>query len=388
MDLSKAFDSVSHGLLLNKLEQKGLGGGCLKWLQTYLEDRTQQVKLKNFTSTVTVAQSGVPQGSVLGPILFITLTSDLANYLGDDCLVKAYADDTQLLVKGKDRQEVKSKLQQVIAKAQDWFSSNSLLINPTKTEVMMLGKKGSGDNNITIEVQEGHSTIHLRPTSQIKILGVIIDEELNWKQQVNQVKKRAVNIIRNLARTSGSLPRKAKRLLYDSLVAPHLSYADIVWDGCLEEQRQDLQRIHNFAARTITGAKKFSSATEALRTLGMVPLTHKRQIHQAVMTHKLINGNGPKVLCDKLKDIKYARDLDKEQANLAGRLRSKAAMKIQPIQHRTARFERSSIHRMTKAWNNLPLHCKLLESSSNFKATVQREITHAYWGPSVSLRRP
>ena len=173
-----------------------------------------------------------------------------------------------------------------------------------------------------------------------------------------------------------------------TLVAPHFSYADVVWDGCLETQRQDLQKIHNFAARTITGAKKYSSASEALKTLGMVPLKHKRQIHQAVMAHKLINGNGPKELCATYKDVKNARNLNKDKANLAGRLRSKTAMLIQPKQHNTARFERSSIHRMTRVWNNLPLPCKLLENSSSFKVKVQREITHAYWGPSVSLRRP
>merc|ERR1711867_289760 len=144
---SKAFDSVSHGLLLRKLERKGLGGACLRWLQSYLTNRTQQVRFKDFTSATTMTQSGVPQGSVLGPILFIALTSDLADHLGDDCLVKAYADDTQLLVKGKNRMEVKLKLQQAIAKAQDWFTNNSLLINPTKTEIMMLGKKAGSDQN-------------------------------------------------------------------------------------------------------------------------------------------------------------------------------------------------------------------------------------------------
>ena len=105
MDLSKAFDSVSHGLLLRKLKQKGLGQGSLKWLQSYLSSRTQQVRFKNFTSENAFTKSGVPQGSVLGPILFIALTADLIDHLGDDCIVKAYADDTQLLVSGRNRQE-------------------------------------------------------------------------------------------------------------------------------------------------------------------------------------------------------------------------------------------------------------------------------------------
>ena len=388
MDLSKAFDSVSHGLLLKKLEQKGLSGRCLKWLKSYLTERTQQVRFKDFTSSKTVVQSGVPQGSVLGPILFISLTSDLVNHLDNECIVKAYADDTQLLVRGRHREEVKLKLQSVIAKAQAWFTGNSLLINPTKTEIMMVGKKSKGDEDITIDVKEGNSIIPLKLASQIKILGVIVDEDLSWKKQVHQVRKRATNIVRNLARTSGTLPKKTKRILYDSLAAPHFSYADVVWDGCLQKQRKELQRIHNFAARSITGAKKFSSATDALKTLGMIPLAQKRQVHQAVLVHKLVNGNGPKELCSVFKNVKSASGLPEEELRLAKRLRSSKNMMIPPKQHRTSKFERSSIHRMTKVWNGLPLNCKLLQDSATFKRTVQRVLTHAYWGPSVSTRRP
>ena len=253
MDLSKAFDSVAHGLLLRKLEQKGLGYGCLKWLQSYLSNRTQQVRFKNFTSDNTTTKSGVPQGSVLGPILFIALTADLIDHLGSNCIVKAYADDTQLLVSGKNRQEVKKKLEDVIARAQEWFGKNSLLLNPTKTEIMMVGKK-CASKNITIDVKEGNNIVPLKLSTHIKILGVVLDEDINWKRQVNQVRGRATNIIRNLARTGGCLPQRSRRILYDSLVAPHFSYADVVWDGCLKAQQQQLQRTHNFAARMITGA--------------------------------------------------------------------------------------------------------------------------------------
>ena len=382
MDLSKAFDSVSHGLLLRKLEQKGLGGGCLKWLQSYLTGRTQQVRFIDYTSETLEVKSGVPQGSVLGPILFIVLTSDLIDHLEEDCIVKAYADDTQLLVGGQNREEVKTKLETAISKAQKWFGENSLLINPTKTELMMLGRKPKEDN-MSINVEEGGNIIPLKLAPQIKILGVTIDDQLNWKRQVKQVKKRATNIIRNLARASKVLPQEAKRILYDSLVAPHLSYADVVWDGCLREQQNELQRVHNFAARMVTGAAKYTSATMALQRLGMVPLVEKRRIHQAVMARKLINGTGPRELCGIFAGVTHL-----SQDNLKDRLRSGTKMLIQPKQHRTARFERSTIHRMSKAWNLLPTNIKNIDDPRKFKINVQRELTRAYWGPSVSMRRP
>ena len=253
---------------------------------------------------------------------------------------------------------------------------------------MMIGKKNKLDPNMTINVKEGNKTIPLSLAPRIKILGVTIDEDLTWKHQVKQVRGRATNVIRNLARTSGILPQKSRRILYDSLVAPHFSYADVVWDGCLQAQQQELQRAHNFAARTITGARKYDSATEALKKLGMVPLSKKRQIHQAVMAHKLINGAGPKELCAVFKNVKTGLKLNQNNGNIASRLRSATTMMIQPKQHRTAKFERSPIHRMTKVWNSVSLESKQIENNGQFKKQVQREFTRAHWGPSFSLSRP
>ena len=188
------------------------------------------------------------------PILFIALTSDLVDHLGD-CIVKADADDTQLIVTGKTRLEVKNKLETAIKQAQEWFRANSLLINPTKTEIMILGGPKIKER-LQIQVSEGNKEINIGTIPQIKVLGVIIDEDLTWKSQVKQVKKKSTNAVRHLARTGKTLSTSIRRLLYDALVAPHLSYADIVWDGCRQEQQKELQRVHNFAVRVIAGLKK------------------------------------------------------------------------------------------------------------------------------------
>ena len=362
MDLSKAFDSVSHNLLLRKLEKKGFSGKSIKWLQTYLSNRTQEVRFTDHKSGKTEVQAGVPQGSVLGPILFIALTSDLVEHL-KDCVVKAYADDTQLIVTGKTTQEVKEKLETSIRHAQDWFRANSLQINPSKTEIMILG----GDKNrdrLKIQVNEGEEIVSIETVHQIKVLGVILDEEMNWKSHIKSIKRKASYALRNLARTGKSLLSKTKRLLYDALVAPHLSYADVVWDGCRQEQQKELQRLHNFAVRIISGTRKHDSASKAMRELGMIPLSEKRQVHQAVMAHKLINGKGPLELCNRFKGIRKS-DLDLDK--LENRLRSKRKMNIQPVQHRTARFERSTIYRATKAWNRTDPITRTLEDGSKFK---------------------
>ena len=178
-----------------------------------------------------------------------------------------------------------------------------------------------------------------------------------------------------MARSGKILPTRIRRLQYDALMAPHLSYAVIVWDGCLREQEMELQRLHNFAVKTIAGPNCGSSA-RAMQDLGMIPLSEKRKIHHAVMAHKLINGKGPQELCSRFKNIKES---EQDKSKLANRLRSKSKMEIQPKQHRTSRFERSTLYRTAKAWNRTDPGTRKSENTSSFKVMTQREFTRAYW---------
>ena len=160
-------------------------------------------------------------------------------------------------------------------------------------------------------------------------------------------------------------------LLYDALVCPHLSYADVVWDGCLKQQETELQRIHNFAARIISGADRYPSSKTLLQGLGMVPLSDKRKIHQAVLIHKTINGRGPAELYNRLQSELPKGDF---------RLRSKEALSITPKQHHTAKYERSTLYRSIKVWNATSPNIRQLEDSSKFKTEVQRGFSRVFQG--------
>ena len=264
-DLSKAFDTLSHDLLLAKLQNLGFGYSSILWFKSYLNNRTQQVKLGKIRSEIAPVESGVPQGSILGPILFITFTSDFSSSF-PNCNIKAYADDTQILVTAKSTKELKHRIEETIATAQKWFTDNSLKINPTKTEVIIFGNKGR-DQTINITVEENGTKQEIQNQKKIKILGVIIDEGLSWRQHIKQVKSQASRAIRNLARTSSILPVESKKTLYDALVTPHLSYCDVVWGGTSKECANDLQKTGNFAAKSLLGLKKRDSATHALSRL-------------------------------------------------------------------------------------------------------------------------
>ena len=187
-DLSKAFDTLSHDLLLSKLERMGIGRPAVSWFQSYLSDRFQRVKLGDFTSSEARVEAGVPQGSVLGPVLFIAFTSDFHKSL-KDCKVTSYADDTQLLVNANTIEELKIKIETTIRDAQNWYENNSLKINPTKTEVVIFGKRRNDQQNINIKITEGSNISYIQNVQKLKILGVIMDENLlEAEHQVCEVK--------------------------------------------------------------------------------------------------------------------------------------------------------------------------------------------------------
>ena len=134
-----------------------------------------------------VVESGVPQGSILGPVLFIAFTTDFSKHF-KDTKITAYADDTQLLVVGKNIREMKEKVEQTIAKAQAWFSNNSLKINPTKSEVMVFGLKRNQEEDIHIKVVDAGTTTTIKTAKSMKILGVTIDQHLSWDQHIKNIK--------------------------------------------------------------------------------------------------------------------------------------------------------------------------------------------------------
>ena len=326
-DLSKAFDTLSHDLLLSKLQNMGFGYSSITWLQSYLSNRTQQVKLGPIKSSIETTEAGVPQGSILGPILFITFTADF-HLSFPNCSITSYADDTQILVSGKTKKDLKQKIEDTITTAQSWYTKNSLKINPTKTEIMVFNSKESTQPTSFTVTEDGNSK-QILSKKKMKILGVVLDERLTWRDHVKHVKSKASRTIRNLARTTHVLPLKSRKTLYDALVTPHFSYCDVVWGGASKTLTNDLQKTGNFAARTLLGMKKRESATEALNKLNMMPLERKREVHLGVITHKLLQGKGPKNL------VSECQSLTKRQHSHNTRSTKKRDMSI--ISHRTSK---------------------------------------------------
>ena len=150
--LSKAFDSIDHDLLIEKLRSLNLGENSLNWCSSYLTGRKQKTKFKKFRSTEEDVTSGVPQGSILGPLLFICFVNDLPESF-QNCKIVSYADDTQILVSAKTGKQIKVQLENLLDTAQQWYTRNSLLNNPSKTEVIIFTKRKTKES-FEVEITE------------------------------------------------------------------------------------------------------------------------------------------------------------------------------------------------------------------------------------------
>ena len=367
LDLSKAFDSISHTHLLVKLRKLGLHEDAVNWCKSYLENRKQKTKFKKFTSEEHLVTSGVPQGSILGPIMFICFTNDMAKIF-PDCKVLSYADDTQLITTGKSKREVTAKLENLIQTAQNWYSQNTLKNNATKTEILIIGENKK-DKKIPayIEVTDDGKTTKLSPSKYVKILGIYIDEELSWNQQIQAVRKKACNSIRNLHRVNQLIPLKHRILLYNSLVASHYNYCDTVWSGCGVLNERKLQTTQNFAARSILGRSKYTSATDALTTLNFLPLKEKRKIHEAVYTHKALSSKLPD------EAISHYTSLESRK-----NLRSSKNRTLNIPKHTTDQYQRGPLFRTVKTWNSVPTELRSDDiTTTTFKKKYQSHLTQS-----------
>ena len=358
LDLSKAFDSINHSLLLEKLSKLNLGEKSLNWCSSYLTDRSQQTKFKKFKSTVEAVTSGVPQGSILGPLLFICFMNDMPNSF-NNYKILSYADDTQILVSAKTGKQIKLMLEKLLGSAEKWYTQNSLLNNPSKTEVILFSKRKSKET-FEVEIIEQGKRKKLKLQKYVKILGVYLDDELNWTRQVSEVNKKARNATRNLQRINNLLPFKLKLMLYNSLVAAHFNYADTVWGGCNTMNKNKLQRTQNCAVKSLLGMKRRDSSEEALKTANLLTLEEKRKIHEAVFTKKAMSGKLPMALTEKYKNhesLKENRSSDRKILTVP--------------KHKTENYKNSPLYRTIKTWNSVPLNIKNTEPDA-FKTNYQK----------------
>lgn len=251
LDLTKAFDMLSHGKLLSKLTSFGIVGDEHEWFTDYLFGRFQQVQYKNSLSDEHPVNSGVPQGSILGPLLFIMFFNDLCTVVKHSEVVK-YADDTVLFVAGKDLEIIETRLSSDMNCVLAWCLENELILNlgAGKTEAMLFGSKNNlSKQNSSLNVTYGYQTV--RVTSTYKYLGVLIEPSLNLSSNFDLTYQKASGRLRLLYRIRPLITEKAALAIFQTMIQPVLTYCGFVHLKNSQTQLLKLQSLHRRATSII-----------------------------------------------------------------------------------------------------------------------------------------
>ena len=223
IDFSKAFDMVEHTILLRKLEHYGIRGLALKWMTSYLNNRSQFVSLSGVNSSIKHMQYGVPQGSILGPLLFIIYINDLPNIFNRAKFI-LYADDANIIINGANIADIVQQLNELCNILPYWVISNGLALNLKKTKYMLFSRQN-------IELPDEFKILNKKidRVKEVRFLGVIVDEKLNWSAHIKTLKSKKSRYIGILCKIKKLLPIQAKMQIFQSLIQSHLNYCSIVW---------------------------------------------------------------------------------------------------------------------------------------------------------------
>lgn len=226
IDLSKAFDTINHELLLKKLNYYGIRGLPLKWFANYLTNRKQYLSFNTTESTMETIVCGVPQGSILGPLLFILYINDLAN-TSNLLQFIIFADDTNIFYTDKNFRTMLEITNKELEKVSLWFKINKLSLNTSKTQFIIFCNKSKNyhRNQSHVYIDE----VDIRQVNHTKFLGVTIDETLNWEYHLANINNKLSKNIGILYRIKSSLPTYVLPTIYNSLILPYLQYCNIVW---------------------------------------------------------------------------------------------------------------------------------------------------------------
>lgn len=360
LDYSKAFDTLDHNLLFIKLKYFGVGANALDFLKSYFSNRSQRVYFNNSYSPYVTVARGVAQGSIIGPMMFSIYTSDFSRSL-KHCSSHQYADDTQLYL-SFNYSEIDTAFNKINSDLQvlsDISEKHGLLINESKTQVIIFGKEKSR----IIEHEQLHiylNNVILKPVVSCKNLGLIMDNNLRFENHVSSLIQKSFVKLRTLYCHKDILDTAIKLKLTDSLILSNLSYCSTVyWPALLQKDKMSLQCLQNACLRFSYNLRKFDHVSEIFNQSRWLNLEERFQSHLLVLVHRIISRKEPEYLYKKL-----IRGSDIHAINT----RHKGLFAVP--QHNSAQFQRSFTYNAIKSYNKLPHHLKL-SAPSSFKSKVK-----------------
>ena len=363
LDLSAAFDCVDHQILLQRLRHDfGLTDTVLAWMTSFVTGRSQQVVCKNQLSTVQPVQNGVPQGSVLGPILFVLYTAEIGRIVARHGLMfHQYADDCQIYVATSvtTAHSAVDQLSRCIHDVEVWMSASRLRLNASKTQVLWLGSRYNIDRLTVHDVQVVTSTVGV--VSSARDLGVVIDSQLSMADHVASVCRSAYYHLRQIRPALQSLTRDAAKTLVQAFISSRLDYCNSVCYGIADKLLQRLQSVQNAAARLVTRTGRREHISPVLRELHWLPVRRRLDFKLATLMFKSLHGCAPLYLSDACQSTRET----------SHRLRSSSTTTYVIPRTRTRLGDRAFDVAGPRLWNNLPASLRSTDSIAQFRKQLK-----------------
>ena len=353
-DLQKAFDTCDHDILLEKLYYYGIRGLMFDWFKSYLNSRQQYTIVNGVSSSLNVIHCGVPQGSVLGPLLFLVYVNDISAVIENNKL-KLFADDTNLFVFGKTYEELEIKANECLTKMNSWFLVNKLSLNVGKTcfTIFTTNNRRKNDEKINLKIA-GQDIVQV---VSCKYLGVTIDENFSWKYHIENVYKKLVKFTALFYKVRHLVPFSCLRMLYYALVYPHIVYCIEVYANTYKSYLAKLQVLVNKIIRILLKVDIRTPLTTMYHSLNTMSLLDLHELHLLKFIHKCLHHTEtlPAIFQDYFRSKKsvhlhFTRGSDDLYLPLCTR----------------SIGQRMSVVKGSKCWNMLPVDLKQCSSFAVF----------------------
>ena len=356
LDLSKAFDTVNDSILLSKLLFYGIQNPYINWFKSYLNKRKQRVFVNGTTSDTMPISSGVPQGSILGPLLFLIYINDFtqaSNFFS----MRLFADDTSLTVSGKNLDEILLQINNKLPNIYDWLCANKLTLNLRKTKYLIFQPRQKVNCNLLPPLSLAGQP--LEQACSIKYLGIYIDSHLSWHDHIDYVCDKVSKSINIMTKVKRYLGNKSLTSIYYSLIYPYLIYGCLLWGNNYDNPLSQLIRLQNKAVRIINDVPLRDHITPHYVNLGLLKFRDIVKMYTCLFMYEYVCENKP---CN------FSIPLVLEQHNYSTRSASNQKLHLPHSRINIRKFCPTVIGKYY--WNDLPLFIRDNSSKVLFKKAL------------------